>query len=291
MHRRAFCQYLGAASLLATLPLKASPALVGAGESSAIQAIERKHGGRLGVYVYDFERRRELSYRSNERFKLLSTFKELLAAFVLSEAVTGRLDRHAYLPLSANDLLPASPITTAHVNEGKMTIEALCEAIMYRSDNAAANILMRHLGGPEALTRYLRQNGDSVTRVDNYEGQTENKPDAFDSTTPEAMVRTSYRLNFGAETPAPSRDQLQRWMEGNVVGKSRLRSRFPDALRSGDRTGTADGWCNDVAFAIQRSGQPLLAAVYYYAEKMELPAQEAVLREVADIIVRWGNLH
>lgn len=34
------------------------------------------------------------------------------------------------------------------------------------SDNTAANLLLRQLGGPAGLTRYVRRLGDRLTRLD-----------------------------------------------------------------------------------------------------------------------------
>ena len=67
------------------------------------------------------------------------------------------------------DLLPASPITTAHLAEGHLTVGELCQAILERSDNAAANLLLARIGGPASLTAYARGLGDTVTRFDRYE--------------------------------------------------------------------------------------------------------------------------
>jgi beta-lactamase class A len=47
-----------------------------------------------------------------------------------------------------------------------MPVRDLCAAAMEYSDNTAANLLLRALGGPSKLTEYLRGLGDPITRLD-----------------------------------------------------------------------------------------------------------------------------
>lgn len=258
-----------------------------AAEWADIARLERSRGGRLGVFVHDLETGRSAGRRAEERFKLYSTFKGLLAAQVLAEVAAGRERLDAPVRFGERDLMAASPITTAHLAEGSMSVGAMCEAIMHRSDNAAANLLMARLGGPEKLTAFLRRLGDDTTRVDNYEGQIAGKPLPLDSTTPRSVVATARTLLTGDGLPFTQRTMLERWMDGNVVGRTRLRAAFPADWTAGDRTGTADGICNDYAIARRPGRAPLLVSAYYEAPGMELADQEAVLREVGGIVVRW----
>ncbi len=73
-----------------------------------------------------------------------------------------------------------------------MSIEGAGEHIVTDSDNAAANLLLRRLGGPEEYTRRVRAWGDAVTRLDRYElGLNENaQGDPRDTTSPAAMAGT-----------------------------------------------------------------------------------------------------
>jgi len=273
---------LGAGTLIVSASF---PAV--AKRADIIGDIERRLGGRLGVFALDLHTGRVLAHRAEERFKLHSTFKGLLAALVLADVGRGIESLEAEVRFGKADLLPASPITEEAVSRGVLTVRRLCEAVMYRSDNAAANLLMARRGGPARLTRFVRALGDGVTRIDSYEGQMEGRPADYDSTTPHAIVRTVRRLLMTPSLPVSAREQLEEWMIGNVVGRSRLRAAFPVDWISGDRTGTADGACNDYAFARRPGRAPLLVSAYHSAPGMNLPEQEAVLRAVGRAVVRW----
>ena len=158
---------------------------------------------------------------------------------------------------------------------------------MFRSDNAAANLLLRRRGGPDRMTRFMRALGDGVTRMDDYEGQISGKPPLFDTTTPRAIVGAARTLLLGSALPPAGRAQLEAWMVGNQVGLQRLRAAFPPDWAAGDRTGTGDGYCNDYAIARRPGRAPLLVSCYYHSPGGELAAQEAVLRDVGRVVVQW----
>ncbi len=71
-----------------------------------------------------------------------------------------------------------------------MSIVALAKAAQTQSDNGAANILLRNIGGPAALTAFWRALGDDVSRLDRYEPElnTSHDGDPRDTTTPAAMA-------------------------------------------------------------------------------------------------------
>ena len=277
-------------ALVASTAVMTSYALPAAADSGAMEALEQRYGGRLGVFALDLQTGRTVTHRADQRFKLRSTFKGLLAALVLADVSRDAESLGAIVHFGQADLLPASPITTAAIARGQMTVGELCEAIMYRSDNAAANLLMARCGGPDRLTSFLRRLGDRVTRVDSYEGQMEGRPASFDTTSPRAIVETARRLLLGNTLPALARKQLAHWMRGNVVGRSRLRASFPPDWISGDRTGTSEGVCNDYAFAERPGRAPLFMSAYYAAPGMLLSDQEAVLRAVSQTIVEWQKV-
>ncbi len=254
-----------------------------------IAAIERRHGGRLGVFVLDTGSGRTLAHRADERFLLCSTFKGPLAALVLARVDAGQDSLSSSVRYGRKDLLPASPVTEAHVGQGALPVGALCEAILQYSDNAAANLLMARVGGPAAVTRYVRTIGDQVTRIDRYELAAGENSGDLDTTTPRAIAATARTIALGDVLKPASRALMERWMGECARGKVRLRASFPRDWVAFDRTGTADGECNDYAIARRPGRAPLVVAAYYDRDAMGLEAQEAVLREVGGLVADWAG--
>ena len=121
-----------------------------------------------------------------------STFKLPLAAALLWQVDHGAFNLDHTLPIERKDLQQHSPAVEGQLAAGAtaMTIRDLCAASIIASDNAAANILLSGIGGPQALTTFMRSIGDEVTRLDRLEPDlNSNTPgDPRDTTTPRAMV-------------------------------------------------------------------------------------------------------
>ncbi len=259
-----------------------------AGAASAAQdalaALERRSGGRLGVFALDTGSGRRLAHRADERFSMCSTFKLLAVAAVLERVDQGseRLDRRvAYGPA---DLLGYAPVTRAHVGEGGLPLAVLCQAAIEVSDNTAANLILAALGGPATVTRFARGIGDNVTRLDRSEPAM-NRPDGLlDTTSPRAFAGSTRAILLGEALAPPSRRLIEGWMETSKVGAARLRAGFPAAWRLGDKSGTGDAQANDVAITWPPGRPPLIIAAYYVAPALTDAAREAVLAEVGRIV-------
>ncbi len=155
--------------------------------AAAFRKLERKYDARLGVHAVDTGTGREISFHAGERFAYASTHKAFTAAAILDKRSLSGLDK--VITYRKEDLLPHSPVTREHVEEG-MTLRALCAAALRQSDNAADNLLLRELGGPKALDAFLEKLGDDVTNVNRYEPElNEAAPgDDRDTTTPRAWT-------------------------------------------------------------------------------------------------------
>ncbi|MFU1850423.1 serine hydrolase, partial [Enterococcus faecium] len=81
------------------------------------------------------------SFRPEERFPMMSTFKVLLCGAVLSRIDAGQEQLGRRIHYSQNDLVEYSPVTEKHLTDG-MTVRELCSAAITMSDNTAANLLL-----------------------------------------------------------------------------------------------------------------------------------------------------
>src|SRR5262249_9420115 len=69
-----------------------------------LTALERRHGGRLGVAILNSASSKLITQRGDERFALCSTFKFLAAAFVLMRVDRGQENLGRRVVYSKNDL-------------------------------------------------------------------------------------------------------------------------------------------------------------------------------------------
>ena len=217
---------------------------------------------------------------------MCSTFKWIAAALVLSRVDKGEESLNRRVSISQGDLISHSPETEKHVGSNGMSMAELCEAAITLSDNAAANLILQNVGGPQGLTTFLRSIGDQVTRLDRIEPDlNEGKPgDPRDTTSPIAMLDTLRKLVLGNTLSIQSRGQLKAWLVANTTGDKALRAGLPSSWRIGDKTGSSSaGISNDVAIAWPARGGPLLIAAYYAESSGDAKARVAVLAQVGRI--------
>jgi beta-lactamase class A len=181
-----------------------------------------------------------------------------------------------------------------------MTVEDLAQAAVEQSDNGAANLLLEAAMGPEGFTRFLRANGDAVTRLDRNEpGLNENLPgDERDTTTPDAMARTMIRfLTTDTVLNPRSRETLTQWLVDCQTGLSRLRAGLPQDWRAGDKTGTSASGHNattDVAIAWPPTANegaraPIVIACFLSDSTADSDARNAAHADIARIVAEtWA---
>jgi beta-lactamase class A len=230
--------------------------------AAAIAKIESASGGRLGVAAFDLGRKIQLSYRGNERFPMCSTFKVLASSSILAREPGLLATRIRY---GKQDLVAWSPVTEKQVADG-MTNAELCAAALQYSDNTAANLLLKQMGGPAGLTAYARALGDDVFRLDRWETELNSAipGDPRDTTSAVAMMRTLQKLALGDGLAPPQRKILVDWMLGSTTGDTRIRAGVPPGWKVADKTGSGSyGTTNAVGVAWPPGAAPIVIAVFF----------------------------
>jgi beta-lactamase class A len=259
-------------------------------KSNPFAALESKHGGRLGVAALDTVSGKRLAYRANERFPMCSTFKLLLVGLVLHRIDARKESLERRIAYTARLFPPGEfyvPVTRAHLAQGGMSVERLCAAAIEWSDNGAANLLMEQVGGPPAVTAYVRGLGDPVTRLDRVEPalNTAIPGDPRDTTTPEAMLRDLQHLALGDALLPGSRARLVGWLKGCRTAGGRIPAGLPKGWISGDKTGSgANNTANDVAIVWPPGRAPILIAAYYTGSRLYPESRDAVLADVGRLM-------
>jgi beta-lactamase class A len=278
------------APILALLSACGAPLPITGGSEAGepeLAAIERRTGGRLGVALVDAEGRRLIGHRENERFAMCSTFKLPMAAMVLAGAAEGRWPLDEGMPIGRDDIVSHSPVSERFVARGELPMARAAQAILVQSDNAAANLLMRRTGGPEALTRWLRGVGDRVTRLDRYELElNENaRGDPRDTTSPLAMAQTTAGIVHGESLAAADRTRLRGWTTDSRTGMRRIRATLPAAWPAGDKTGSCGNAFNDIAWFDAPNGVSFVLTVYLDRPRVSDAQAEAAIADVARALI------
>lgn len=271
MYRRGFLISTGALALAACSKPDNTPEAVPLIDLSDLEA---RYGGRIGL-AYD-DGQKAVAWRGDERFNYCSTFKLFLVAAILMAAEKGLIPLDRQVNVTGTDLVSHAPVTSTFVGKA-MTVEALCKASIKVSDNTAANLLIRELGGLEAFELWYRSIGDRITRVDRWETEL-NRPDGDKDTTTANQaaanlkwLRAPLLKEMGASFPLI-------WEWGvHATAPDRIRGGLSDqGFAVASKTGSgAQGQTNEIAWLVPKG--PLVnahAIAVYYAPEQEVPAAE-----------------
>jgi len=163
--------------LLALVATTLAPAMAGADLDaprlqSRLRQIEARLGtGRIGVGVRDLSTGQTILLNGNKRFPMQSTFKMPLAVAVLALVDRGQLSLDRRITITSKDLsVPFSRINDDFKGQPRAyTVRELLNLSAGESDNTAADVLLRLVGGPAKVTQVLRSVGVQGLRIDRYE--------------------------------------------------------------------------------------------------------------------------
>jgi beta-lactamase class A len=291
MDRRSVLTGLSAIGLSACSRAPESPASAPqlVPETFDLSALEARDGGRLGFVAHDLGSGRVLAWRGEERFVYCSTFKMFLAAatFLRVQAGEERLDR--MIPVTRSDMVNHAPITEPAIG-GSLSVEALMKGTVEVSDNPAANLLLKAMGGLESMRAFYRGLGDADTTVDRFEPEMNRLDGDKDTIRPLFSAANLKRLLIDADTPlaASHKEKLLRWMIDTPTGQARIKAGVPGGWTVAHKTGTGGyGPTNDIGVLYPPSGAPVIVAAYHHGAR-EAPPQrnEAVIAEATRLALK-----
>lgn len=255
-------------------------------EPQSIEQIESRVSARIGIAVYDSATKQTWSYKGDERFPMMSTFKTLACANLLYDFENEGLDLGLKVGIESDDLIVWSPVTK-HLVGKELSLENACTATMAMSDNTAANVVLTGVGGPNGLTEFLRLAGDSNTRLDHMEPELNHaRPDDVrDTTTPNSMVVTLNELVYGNTLSQESKLKLKNWMIGNKVSDGILRSILPNDWSIADRSGAgAYGSRAITAMVWSENRAPLIISISLTETEFTIQERDKVINEIGQLI-------
>jgi beta-lactamase class A len=202
--------------------------------------------GNVGIAALDLKTGEMVSVLGDEPFPMASTVKIAVAANYLSQVEYGRR--------SLDDTISGR------------SARSLMEAMLIHSDNRATDILMRDLGGPATLQKWLDQHHITGLRIDRtIAGLLASRRDLHDirdSSTPKAMVDLLKRIDSGALLKPQSRSYLLGLMARCQTGKNRIRGLLPQGTLVQHKTGTLSGYTSDVGFITLPNGHRIAVAMF-----------------------------
>jgi beta-lactamase class A len=211
-----------------------------------LSSIEASNPGNVGIAALDLSTGDMVAVRGDEAFPMASTVKVAIAAEYLSQVENGR--------------------RTLDTVIGGKPARKLLEEMIIHSNNLSTDIILRDLGGPAKVQRWLSDNNVSGLRIDRNIAQLlaarRDLYDRRDSSTPKAMVKLLQRIDSGTLIKPTGRNYLLSLMARCQTGKNRMRALLPFGTRVEHKTGTLDGLTTDVGFITLPDGRRLAVALF-----------------------------
>jgi beta-lactamase class A len=241
----------GAALALAAVVLL--PAALPAEDSQELgkelARIESEAGGVLGVSAVHLERGIEVGWRSSERFPMMSVYKLPIAIRALAMVESGELGLSMMVRVEPVDLSSGySPIRDKYPQGTVMTVRQLLEACVIQSDNTASDVLLRLVGGPEAVQASLKLMKLDAIRIDRPEKQINDDlqkmgakamdAEGKDSATPRALTTLLSYVQTAKVLQRQNCSVLIRWLTETQTGPKRIKGLLPEGAKVWHKTGT-----------------------------------------------------
>ncbi|WP_297802030.1 class A beta-lactamase [uncultured Brevundimonas sp.] len=249
--------------------------------------LEQRFKGRLGLAFH--VNGATNGWRAEERFVYCSTFKMYLAVAMFVRAQNGLENLDREVPITQADMISHAPITEKAVGKA-LSIKALMKGTVEESDNPAANILLREMGGLEAMRQFYRDLGDTTTRVDRFEPEMNRLDGDKDTIQPLQSVTNMQRLFTSDQTPLDetSKATLLQWMFDSPTGADRIKAALPEGWTVAHKTGTGGyGPANDIGLIYPPTGEPIVIAIYFHGGAGSTPrGREQAIAEATRTVLR-----
>lgn len=272
-------------------------------QNELIELAARAQPGTLGITVSDLKTGQSWHVNADRSYPMMSVFKAPLGATVLSESEHGELPLNRTVIIRRGDLMTTglSEIArTFHGDHETFTVRQLLAASVSHSDNTAADVLLSLVGGPSAVTAFLRAHGIAHMRVDRGEdaiareflqqGYAAYLRDPRDRTTPDDAALFLRKLWQGKLLSPSSTRHLLRLMYAQTT-PYRLRAGIPIHVHLADKCGTSytiDGVTaafNDIGILTWPDGRTVVVAAFLTASHAPVTRMNALYRSIARTVV------
>lgn len=251
-----------------------------------VSLVEQSLNAQVGVAILNTETGEHWDHNGNERFPLTSTFKTIACAKLLYDFDSGKIPLDTKVQVKSTDLVTYSPIIEKHVGS-EVTLTDACHAAMTMSDNTAANIIIKAVGGTKSITNFVKGIGDTQTRLDRMEPDLNEGllNDPRDTTTPKAIANTLNKLLFGSTLSDSSKDQLKVWMVNNQVTGNLLRSVLPSDLKIADRSGAGGFGARSITAIVWNEQQaPIIISIFIAQTEASMEQRNTAIVNIGEVI-------
>jgi len=277
--------------------------------------------GSVGIAVRRIGSDTTIALNGNTLFPMASVYKVAVAGATLALVDRGQLRLDSVITVTPAMMAASGRLPDRTPEPGvTLTVQHLLDLMLTRSDNGATDVLVDQVGGPQAVTAWLRSVGIADQRVDDNTAQLLYRAMGIVPTTgsyhvnvnaalaadPALRLRESMdlpNLAFAADprdtsTPQAMTDLLMKIVERQALkpesarlligimahcrtGERRLKGLLPPGTPIAHKTGTLNGTGNDVGIIDLPGGGGFVIAIFVMKDSKGAQTRDRIMAEAA----------
>lgn len=259
-----------------------------------IEQIASAARGRVGVAAVILETGESVSFNPREHFPMQSVYKLPIGMTVLRDVDAGKIKLEEPLRIEKSDFLKGSRILPPekYPNGAAVKIIELLQFMISESDNTASDVLLKRVGGAEAVMGYLSESGINEIVVANTEKEMSEDATAQyrNWASPDAAVNLLKFFYEGKGLSKENRDLLMKFLIDTQTGPKRLKGELPAGTVVAHKTGTSGtkegitAATNDIGIMTMPDGRHLAIAVFVADSPADEATREAVIAKITRAI-------
>ncbi len=249
----------------------------------------------VGVAIVGGDGKDEVVVNGNRRYPMQSVFKYHIGLAMMTEIDKGKFSLDQKIEIKKSELLPGlwSPIREAFPEGTTMSIAEILKYTVSQSDNVGCDVLLRLLGGPEAVEKFVKRNGvKDISIKINEETMQSNWDLMFQNwTTPKAaneLLKKFYE-NKRKQLSQQSHDFIWKIMRETSTGPERLKGQLPEGTVVAHKTGYSGAHkttgvyaaVNDIGIVSLPNGKYFYISVFVTDSKEDFDTNEKIIADIA----------
>lgn len=249
--------------------------------------------GDLGVSAVHFESGQRIAHRGHERFPMQSVYKFPIAMVMLHDVDQGLFSLQDNITIHRTEYIPRSghsPLRDQFPKGVQMSLREVLTYNISQSDGTACDVLLRLLGGTEAVEKRVHRFGtDSISIATTEMVQVANDTIQYRNwSTPNGMnelLEVFHAAEFLSDESSALLNELMSvstpWFDRRIKGQ------LPKGTPVAHKTGTAGTFnglnraTNDVGIIRLPNGEHLAISVFIKDSRDQHPAREEAIARVA----------
>lgn len=249
----------------------------------------------VGVAISDQNHAHALSINGDAHFPLQSVFKFHIGLAMLALVDQGKFALDQKIEIRKKDLLPGlySPLRDQYPNGGSLQLSEIIKYTVSQSDNVGCDLMLRLIGGPQAVEAYFSQLGitdlsikiNEETMQGNWDSQFQN----WTSPLAANQVLMRFYENEGQLLSAKSYAFIWQTMRETSTGINRLKAGLPEGTPLAHKTGTSgthkktgiSAAVNDIGILFLPDGNPVYISVFVSESSEDEVTNEKIIADIA----------